>query len=454
MKKFLGYGFFPGFVVLLLVVSCESEYSSETILECAASGTTNFTLQQLHELASETAIEIRDSLTISARVISNDQKGNMFNELYLQSSTTMGEFGVRIELELRDSYLRFPEGSEVTVQLKGLWIQKKYGILSLGKHFILFGTTSIGRIPFHEINSYLESGCEIIQVDPNILSIEDLNSLHLNTLIKLQGVEFIHESIGLNLAEEEIESIRQLTDCEKREVRLVTSGYADFFDHSIPDSHGIITGILLADSKGMYLRIRSWEDIQFDTPRCRIPIEPITSNRLFISEIADPDNAPEARFIEIYNSSDKSIPLENWQLIRYTNANTEPGVTTDLSGFSIPAEGTFTIAADSLGFTSLFGFSPDLEAGKNSAADSNGDDNVILMDPFGVIIDIFGQIGEDGSGTNHEFEDGRALRKPQIIYGNPEFSPLEWTVYNDTGAEGTIQETQQAPEDYTPGLRN
>ena len=44
---------------------------------------------------------------------------------------------------------------------------------------------------------------------------------------------------------------------------------------------------------------------------------------------------------------------------------------------------------------------------ENSAANSNGDDNIALVDPFGNLIDLFGVIGEDGSGTSHEFEDGR-----------------------------------------------
>ena len=256
------------------------------------------------------------------------------------------------------------------------------------------------------------------------------------------------------MAGEREETTRNLTDCENREFRVITSGYSDFYDRAIPDAKGSITGILLADSKGSFLRIRSWEDIQFDSPRCRIPIEPVTSNQLFISEIADPDNAPEARFVELYNSSDVDIPLNGWQLIRYTNANTEPGSSVDLSGFKIDAHQAFVIAGDQAEFSNVFGISADLEGGKNSAADSNGDDTMILMDPFGALIDIFGRIGEDGSGTDHEFEDGRAVRKSEIVRANSDFFPSEWLIFNDTGAAGTVKDPQQAPEDFTPGIKD
>jgi len=441
-------------MLFLLLWGCNKDYDSATIIDCPKTPDTNFSLQQLHEQAGESATEIQVTLQIVAVVISNDKHGNMFNELYLQSTSSDADFGLHIELELRESYLRFPTGTEVVVQLKGLWMQKKHGLLTLGKPLMLFGATSIGRIPYHEIDTHLIPTCGLQEVQPKTLGFDELQLAEPNTLVQLSGVEFLHVEMGTQLAEEAKETIRNLTDCNGNEMRLITSGYADFYDRLIPDAHGSITGILLADSKGPYLKIRNWDDIQFDSARCRIPIEPVTTNALFISEIADPDNAPEARFIELYNSSDQEIPLEGWQLIRYTNANTEPGSSTDLSGYSIGAKNAFTIAADSAGFKSVFSISPDLEAGKNSGADSNGDDNLLLMDPFGSIIDIYGRIGEDGSGTDHEFEDGRALRNSEIIKANSEFLPSEWLIFNDTGEAGTIREPQQAPQDFSPGLKD
>ena len=73
---------------------------------------------------------------------------------------------------------------------------------------------------------------------------------------------------------------------------------------------------------------------------------------------------------------------------------------------------------------------------------------------FEAVIDSFGIIGEDGSGTNHEFEDGRALRKPGILQANATYDFDEWVIFNDTGAAGTTNQPQNAPADFTPGIRN
>ena len=101
-------------------------------------------------------------------------------------------------------------------------------------------------------------------------------------------------------------------------------------------------------------------------------------------------------------------------------------------------------------FEAVYGFPPDLGIGTNSPADSNGDDNLELVDPFGKVIDVFGVVGEDGSGTNHEFEDGRALRKPEFSRGNGSFDFNEWYIWNDSGDMGTTKQVKIAPDDFSP----
>jgi len=68
-------------------------------------------------------------------------------------------------------------------------------------------------------------------------------------------------------------------------------------------------------------------------------------------------------------------------------------------------------------------------------------------------MDFFGVIGEDGSGTSHEFEDGKAVRKASVTQSNPVWDSSEWDVWNDTGAAGTTNLPQNAPADFTPGVR-
>ena len=158
--------------------------------------------------------------------------------------------------------------------------------------------------------------------------------------------------------------------------------------------------------------------------------------------------------MELYNSSEEPLDLNLWTLRRYTNDNTEISSSIDLSGTIIEGESTLILSPNSEEFELVYGFAPDIGVSTNSPADSNGDDNLELVDPFGTVIDTFGIIGEDGSGTNHEFEDGRALRNLNITQGNPNYTFLEWTIFNDTGEAGTTKQPQNAPEDFSPGVRD
>jgi len=210
----------------------------------------------------------------------------------------------------------------------------------------------------------------------------------------------------------------------------------------------------LRENDTYFLAIRDVDDIVFNNDRCQDIVTEFTSNQLFFSELADPDNNSGARFIELYNASSVPLSLNGWTIRRYTNANTEVSATLDLSELTIGAQSTLVISPNADEFERIYGFSPDLGVGTNSPADSNGDDNLILVDPFGTIIDIFGVIGEDGSGTNHEFEDGRAVRNTEISEANPIYTFSEWTIFNDSGANGTTNRPQNAPEDFSPGSRD
>ena len=44
-------------------------------------------------------------------------------------------------------------------------------------------------------------------------------------------------------------------------------------------------------------------------------------------------------------------------------------------------------------------------------------------------------------------------RNSNISQGNSVFTISEWTIYNDTGGLETLNLPQNAPEDFSPGIR-
>ena len=134
---------------------------------------------------------------------------------------------------------------------------------------------------------------------------------------------------------------------------------------------------------------------------------------VFMTELTDPQNSSDAgRYVELYNSGDSDVDLSTgWTIQRWTNGNADPTASSikDLTG-TIAAGGFYIICNDADKFFDTYGLTCDQDIGTGGAADSNGDDNVAILDDSGAIYDMFGVAGEDGTGTGHEFEDGRAER--------------------------------------------
>ena len=168
---------------------------------------------------------------------------------------------------------------------------------------------------------------------------------------------------------------------------------------------------------------------------------------VFITELADPNNASSARFVELFNIGGEDIDLgSGWALQRWTNGNADPQDPVALTG-TISAGGFYVISPNGTAFESMYGVEADQDIDTGGAADSNGDDNIALVDPDGNIADMYGRPGEDGTGTDHEFEDGRAERNSDIAGGNATFDPAEWAIDNDGGGGDGPQD---APDGFDP----
>ncbi|WP_097044814.1 DUF5689 domain-containing protein [Flagellimonas pacifica] len=437
---------------LIIVFSCVVGSDFEAPEDnCDSDMEANISFEDLEGFFNDETIQIQEDLIIEGYIISSDRAGNFYGVLYLQDHPTNPAKGLQLEIDLRNSHLFFEVGSKVQVKLKGLFLGKSGETLKLGGSFSAFGNVSVGRLPALKVPDHIFLSCgDIEEVKPILTNILDVENVPANVLVKLDSLEVMDEGLGMTFAlpKEETEII--LKDCNENEMVMLNSGFSDFQAEVLPDGNGTITGILQKDGKKHQLVIRDLNDLDFSNDRCPEIITEFTSNQIFISELADPDNNSKARFVELYNASEESLHLNKWILQRYTNDKTAVSSSIDLSGFIIEGKSTFVISPNAAEFELIYGFSPDLGVSTNSPADSNGDDNLELVDPFGVIIDRFGIIGEDGSGTNHEFEDGRAVRNLNITKGNPSYTFSEWTIFNDTGDSGTTKLLQNAPEDFTP----
>ncbi len=450
-----GYGWVAFLAALLLVGGCVGDREYKTPgAECVPAGSANIDFSRLLARYEGKAMKIEEELFLEAYVVSSDEAGNIFGSLYLQDRPALPRVGVQLEMDLRGSHLFYPPGARVLLKLRGLYLGKSGPHFKLGGAFSAFGNLSIGRLPAPVVARHLFWTCEQgPEVVPYPITVAELHDSLLNTLVRLQEIQLNEEELGNAFAPPREEVLREMEDCNGNLAYLINSGYARFGPSLLPEGNGTATGVLRREGKDYGLVIRDTGDLDFSGERCPGGGMVQSSNRLFISELADPDNNADARFVELFNSGAEELSLNQWVLRRYTNDQTTVSSTLDLSGLRIAPKSTLLIAADAIAFEAAYGFPPDLEAGSNGPADSNGDDTIALVDPFGQVVDLFGVIGEDGSGTNHEFEDGRAQRKAFVEYGNPVYTFSEWEVYNDSGQAGTQNLPRNAPDDFSPGQR-
>lgn len=452
----------PGyhFYVLLALIGLISLSSCEYIpvgdppeSSCQESNLPIISFSDLLSQWDSDLLYLEENEVLEAYVTSSDEAGNFYNELIIQDQPAQPEYGLRILVESSNTFSNYPVGTKIRVHLQGLGLDRVSGEWRLGSVQTLFDQPSLTGIPHPLITDFIEKSCVQDELlEPYSVGDLDLDQLPLLTLIRLDGIQFIEEDLDKSYADSENESIRELEDCEGKKFSLISSSFSDFQSDPINQGRGSIVGIIEPMGSKRTIRIRSLEDLDFSEDRCtsNSPIE--EDNLIFISEIADPNNESGARFIELYNAGSQERVLDGWVLQRFTNASTEVSSETDLSGLRIEAKGTLVLAANGEVFQQIYGITADAVVSGNSVANSNGDDNFRLLSSTGEPVDLFGRIGEDGSLTDHEFEDGRALRISEVGQGQVSYLPSEWNLWNDSGAAGTENSVQNAPEDYSPGI--
>jgi hypothetical protein len=154
-----------------------------------------------------------------------------------------------------------------------------------------------------------------------------------------------------------------------------------------------------------------------------------TGPTLLISEVADPSDVGNAKFVELYNTGNSTIDFgtETWYLSRQANGGS--WVDIQLTGSIAPGE-CYVIANNSTDFEGNYGgFSADQYS---TIISGNGDDGYFLYQngdhTSGELVDAYGVINEDGTGKSWEYTDSRAERNSTVTSPNTTWTASEWTI--------------------------
>ncbi len=150
--------------------------------------------------------------------------------------------------------------------------------------------------------------------------------------------------------------------------------------------------------------------------------------KLLISEVTDPSDVWQARFVELYNNSGSTITFdsETWYLSTQFNGGSTWGEI-QLTG-SLNHGSFYIIAYSQLDFETQYSSSANLYS---NTINGNGDDGYFLYydgnREIGILVDAFGLIDQDGTGYDWDYTDSRAVRSG-VTQGNPTWTASEWTI--------------------------
>ncbi len=162
----------------------------------------------------------------------------------------------------------------------------------------------------------------------------------------------------------------------------------------------------------------------------------VSNTYLFISEVTHPSDAALAKFIEIYNGGNTSIDFnsEIWYISRQSNGGTTWG-NMQLTG-SLAAKDTYVISNDNVVFHNNYGFYADINS---STINGNGNDGYFLYSGgdhnSGILIDAYGVIDQNGTGTGWEYTNSKAVRKGNDTIPSQTWQSAQWVIHSAANHE-------------------
>ena len=181
---------------------------------------------------------------------------------------------------------------------------------------------------------------------------------------------------------------------------------------------------------------------------------------LFISEVADPADIANAKFVELYNATGETIDFgaSTWYLWRQANGGSWANV--QLAG-TLEAGGTFVLAYNQSTYEATFGTAADQYSGVISG---NGNDGYFLVQggdgsTMGTVVDAYGVMDQDGTGQAWEYLDKHAVRnaaeaEPRTVWSDKDWTIPETTVNAADMTPGAHTCTGDVLPSFVPGYQN
>ena len=235
-------------------------------------------LKSLYNSGGE-PLKIVSDIVIKGYVISSDAKGNYFREFYMQDASENPSAGIKITLNLTNSYNKFNFGREVYIRLKNLYIGETNsgdGVIAIGGKIKLTDVKEIESITSNQIENHLFRSPTTAEIVPKIVTLGGLhNDANISTFVHIENAFFSSDLKGKSFVDpiEDFDTKRKIETCQGPSFEssfVETSSFASFANNALPEGGGTINAVVSRDFGGDFtvLVLNTADDVQMTDARC------------------------------------------------------------------------------------------------------------------------------------------------------------------------------------------
>ena len=233
---------------LLLVACIDDDFDTPTAVPIPDS---NSSIQEIKDSYQGDTIFFTTEV-IRGKVISSDEQGNFFENLFIQDETG----GLVVRADVADLYTDYPRGSEVVVELNGLFMTDFAGLIQID------GITET-NVKLHIFRSAVD-----VPVTPEVVTIGQFSDDKIGTLIQLEDVEFQDSNDTYAVEDGGSGRNRLIKDCFGNTVIMRNSDFADFAGVPVPMGNGSLSAVLSTFNGSYQILISEPMDLSFINDRC------------------------------------------------------------------------------------------------------------------------------------------------------------------------------------------
>ncbi len=250
-------------------------------------------------------------------VTSSDKTGNFYKELFVQNKASEPTAAIKISIDMRDLYTKFPVGQKIFVYLHGFAIHKSHGEIVLGE---LSQDGSVIPIRENVAKQNILRSCEVAEITPlELPAPSGITDDYLGMYVSFPAMQVPLNLLGSDFVDENdtYDTHRAIASCDdSSEINVETSTYADFKNAPLPEGSGTATGVLTRDYGDDFyvLRLNGPGDLAFDGERC----DP---------DVLDCNNPNAGGDTELFYEDFNSYDLYETNIPGWTNVNVNGGET-------------------------------------------------------------------------------------------------------------------------------